>query len=369
MILQRLVLLFMLLVASSVAWILPTSSIHRRCRPFHTSTVSFLNRILFEVSEITNHTAASVFALKDADGDATEGGGGEERSRAIPVVEIPKDDYRTIHVAKILSLPNGATLRSGIVSCDQYPEGLWTDSATIEWLPEGKVKKKAPLGNGKPPGSLRVHLSQLTTTPPPTQTTAAVSLVLALPRPLQLGRLLPVIASMGCDTLYLISAAKVPRDYWGSHLLRGGTTTTNSNSTTPAAITALLTEGLAQSGDTRLPRVVLHKGSLRKFLEQQQQQGWAATATPTTRPTKLVAHPTRLHTTTSASQRIRDVAPPGIPIVIAVGPEGGWEEPDELDLLVQRHAFIPVTLGHRTLRTDTAVVSLLALAQDAYVAE
>lgn len=44
-------------------------------------------------------------------------------------------------------------------------------------------------------------------------------------------------------------------------------------------------------------------------------------------------------------------------------PEGGWEEPNELDLFEQ-HRFQKVTLGTRVLRSDVAVVSLLALANE-----
>lgn len=44
-------------------------------------------------------------------------------------------------------------------------------------------------------------------------------------------------------------------------------------------------------------------------------------------------------------------------------PEGGWEEPDELDLFMER-GFQKVTLGTRVLRSDVAVVSLLALAHE-----
>jgi RsmE family RNA methyltransferase len=44
-------------------------------------------------------------------------------------------------------------------------------------------------------------------------------------------------------------------------------------------------------------------------------------------------------------------------------PEGGWEEPNELDLFEQ-NGFQKVTLGSRVLRSDVAVVSLLALANE-----
>lgn len=47
-------------------------------------------------------------------------------------------------------------------------------------------------------------------------------------------------------------------------------------------------------------------------------------------------------------------------VVLAVGPDRGWEEPDELIQLAQC-GFQLVTLGPRTLRTDVALVALLAI--------
>ena len=59
-----------------------------------------------------------------------------------------------------------------------------------------------------------------------------------------------------------------------------------------------------------------------------------------------------------ASQQLR-------PIVLAVGPEGGWSEA-EVALLTDFHGFSRVTIaGGRTLDTTTAVVSLVSLALDA----
>jgi hypothetical protein len=47
-------------------------------------------------------------------------------------------------------------------------------------------------------------------------------------------------------------------------------------------------------------------------------------------------------------------------LLVAVGPEGGWAD-DEVALLEAR-GFSPVGLGPRILRSDVAVVALLALA-------
>ena len=49
-------------------------------------------------------------------------------------------------------------------------------------------------------------------------------------------------------------------------------------------------------------------------------------------------------------------------IVVAVGPEGGWED-DEVKLLLSK-GFRLVSLGPRILRTDMAVSVLLGLAHD-----
>jgi RsmE family RNA methyltransferase len=258
-------------------------------------------------------------------------------------VILPRDDYRTIHAAKILSLKNGDTVRAGLVERE-----LLTDTATIEWIPEGKVKKAEPLDNGDPPGSLRVKLNDLK--PPPLQSDLQVSLLLALPRPLQLGRMLPMIAQMGVEHLVLTGADKVPRDYFGSHLFRH-----------PHQLTEKLVEGLCQAGDVRLPRVWIRK-NLRDFMAQE-----IDVLFPPGEYARVIAHPQRSNSN-EVPKRVKDVVFPAEAcprrILVAVGPEGGWTEPDELDRFVQRHNFQQVTLGSRVLRSDVAVVSLLSLAHD-----
>ena len=44
--------------------------------------------------------------------------------------------------------------------------------------------------------------------------------------------------------------------------------------------------------------------------------------------------------------------------LLAIGPEGGWVD-FEIDKFIEQ-AFVPVSMGERVLRTDTAVVALLA---------
>lgn len=49
------------------------------------------------------------------------------------------------------------------------------------------------------------------------------------------------------------------------------------------------------------------------------------------------------------------------PIVLLVGPEGGWA-PDELRL-AQERGCLPLTLGPRILRAETAAIAALSILQ------
>ena len=293
-----------------------------QCRQYRATTTCFLNRFLFDNSEV----------------DASD--------PSVSKVVLAKDDYRTVHAAKVLGLHNGDTVRAGIVSSDDH-SGLLTDDAVVRWIPEGKVKKAGPLKNGSPPGSLEIELVDME--PPETQNKLCVSLILALPRPLQLGRVLPMIAQMGVDQLILTEATKVPRDYFGSHLFRS-----------PEKLRELLVEGLCQAGDVRLPTVRVVR-NLRDFLSEDLE-----TLFPVSDYARVIAHPQRANE--QPAKRMRDVAFPSGErrIVIAIGPEGGWDEPDELDRFRSRD-FQQITLGTRVLRSDVAVVSLLSLASEACI--
>lgn len=291
-------------------------------RSFHPTSICHLNRFLFDPSEVSDDES----------------------------VLLGREDYRTVHAAKILGLKNGDTIRAGVVmdpNSGKENNGLKTDEATIEWIPEGRVKKAEVLKNGDPPGSLLVRLSNLSSvSSSPTQ--CSVSLILALPRPLQLGRMLPMISQMGVDHLVLTGAQKVPKDYFGSHLFRK-----------PEVLRERLIEGLCQAGDVCLPKVHIAK-NLAMFLDNELDSLF-----PTTEYARVLAHPQRL-TDPSEPLRMRDVVFPAEQppkMVVAVGPEGGWAEPDELDRF-QSLGFQQITLGSRTLRSDCAVISLLSLAHE-----
>jgi RsmE family RNA methyltransferase len=158
-----------------------------------------------------------------------------------------------------------------------------------------------------------------------------VDLVLAPPRPRVLKRLLPQLAAMGVGRVFLVGAAKVEKDFWGATLLK------------EEIYRPLLIDGLMQAGTTALPELHVRR-AFRRFVADE-----LDAVLPSRR--RLVAHPAASRTPVAA-------ATAGERPVLAVGPEGGWLD-SEVALLEER-GFSRWSLGPRVLRTDTALIALLA---------
>lgn len=123
-------------------------------------TTVALNRLIFHPSEVTPE---------------------------ISTITLQPDDYRAAHIIKVLRLPpQGGTIRAAVI------DGLMYDDAHVTILPNNSV-------------SVSLSSSFIYKPPPPPQ----VSLILALPRPKVLARLLPQIAAIGVSHLVLCNAYKV----------------------------------------------------------------------------------------------------------------------------------------------------------------
>ncbi|MEO8256156.1 MAG: 16S rRNA (uracil(1498)-N(3))-methyltransferase [Acidobacteriota bacterium] len=209
---------------------------------------------------------------------------------------------RTVHRAAV-----GDSLRVGLVG-GQVGEGVVTALAADEVVLAVRL-------SGAPPAPL------------------AIDLLLAMPRPKMLRRIVAAVASMGVKRLVLINSARVEKSYFDSPLI------------TAAAIDEQLRLGLAQARDTILPQVMIER-RFRPFVEDRARALWP----PPHRC--LVAHP-------EAAGDLRRVvpAPTDDPMVLAIGPEGGWV-PFELALL-EANGFQRLSAGPRVLRVDTAVPFLL----------
>ena len=156
---------------------------------------------------------------------------------------------------------------------------------------------------------------------------AAAKLVLALPRPKMLRRLLVDIAMLGIKDIVLLATNKVEKSFWSSPLLE------------PENIENYLLKGLEQSCDTVLPKVTLEKKFL-PFVEDKLQDFSIGKI--------ILAHPT--------AQEICP-QPANQPFTLIVGPESGFTE-YEVNKFIENKANA-VTLGQRHLRVETAATYLL----------
>lgn len=215
---------------------------------------------------------------------------------------------RAEHLRCVLKVATGDELRAGIIDGP------------------GAVARVAAVAETHCDVELREDAQALLPAAPTTD------LLLALPRPKFLKRLLPQLATLGVRRLYLIAAERVERFYFDTHLLK------------PEHYLPLVIEGLEQAMDTRLPEVRIvrpHKRFLRHELAPAYAPGH-----------KLLAHP-------GPRSDAASIPPAGEPLLVAIGPEGGWTDAEVtgFDAL----GFARFALGERILRTDMACVAVLTL--------
>ena len=213
------------------------------------------------------------------------------------------DDQRAEHIRTVLKPSVGDALRAGMVGGQQ-------GRAVITSLTSEGV-------------CLQVDLQD----PPPPR--HPFDIVLALPRPKMLRRLLRTVAEFGVANLHLINSARVEKSFWQSPLLA------------KSSLEEALLAGMERASDTLMPVVHQHK-RFRPFVED--------------RLVELCDGRPCLVAQMGSVNALRDRSP--APAVVLVGPEGGFV-PFELGLL-QRVIARPVHLGSRTLSVDTALTTVLA---------
>lgn len=172
---------------------------------------------------------------------------------------------------------------------------------------------------------LDVATADLATPPPAKQ---PVILLLALPRPKMLKRILQMVTTLGVEELVLLNSYRVEKSFWDSPWLA------------PEAVREQLVLGLEQARDTVLPRVTLAP-RFKPFVEDVLPGLMAGRR-------GLLAHP---GTGTACPADVRG------PLLLAIGPEGGFI-PYEVERL--REAGLEACdLGSRILRVETAVAVTL----------
>lgn len=181
-------------------------------------------------------------------------------------------------------------------------------------------------------GGDQVELAVTLAEPPPAP--PGVDLVLAMPRPKVLPRVIEAAAALGVGHIDLVNAWRVDKSYLDSRRI----------DLDGLAHHARL--GCEQGGSTWVPELTLHR-LLMPFVREVLPGRLAAVEIA------LVAHP-------RAAQPVEAAVPPGSRsrVLLAVGPEGGWIE-REVHTFTEL-GFGAVTCMDRVLRVETSVAALLA---------
>ncbi len=212
------------------------------------------------------------------------------------------DPKQITHIKEILKSKVGDSLTIGEI-------GGNIGKATIAQINSNEVLLKDIILGKKPPAKLDV------------------TVVLALPRPKVLRRLIMDMTSLGINRLIIVNSYRSQKSYWQSPLLE--------------RIDEFVFEGLQQAIDT-VPPVIEFKKYFKPFVEDE---------FPALLGDAVIAHP-------YASQSWKSYLDTNtMPKILCIGAEGGWIE-YEVDLLCL-HGCKAVSLGERILRTESVVNVLL----------
>ncbi len=215
------------------------------------------------------------------------------------------------HVNKVLGAQVGDTLKIG-----QLGGNLGT--AVIDTMSVDKIQLR------------EVNLN--TASPPKLD----VTVILALPRPKVLRRLIMDMTALGVRNIILINSYRTQKSYWQSPML--------------ARLDEFVLEGLQQGVDTIAPIITLQK-RFKPFVEDE----LASLITDRA----IVAHPYTERSLAnylqhqSVSPALLEASNKTLPSVVCIGSEGGWID-YEIELLAAQGCQA-VNIGSRILRTEAAV--------------
>lgn len=176
------------------------------------------------------------------------------------------------------------------------------------------------------PDCIKLREVKLTIAPPPK---LDLTVVLALPRPKVLRRLIMDMTALGVRDIILINSYRTQKSYWQSPMLE--------------RLDEFVLEGLQQGVDTIAPRIHLQK-RFKPFVEDEMAHLVTNRA--------IVAHPYGVQ---SFAQYLQEQ--PALPSLVCIGAEGGWIE-YEIEMLAAQGCEA-VHMGPRILRTEAAVNAIL----------
>lgn len=170
-----------------------------------------------------------------------------------------------------------------------------------------------------------IQINNLNSPPPKA---LPLTLLLGLPRPKVLPRVLQMLTNLGVKQIYLLNSVKVEKVYWSCHQLR------------PNEIRSACLLGLEQACDTILPEIHL-KRLIKPFIEDELPMIAQNTMA-------LIAHPVASAPCPYNAEK---------PLTLAVGPDGGFID-YEIEMF-EKIGFQPVRTFERILKVETAVSSLI----------
>lgn len=154
-----------------------------------------------------------------------------------------------------------------------------------------------------------------------------VTLIVAMPRPKVLRRLIMDSVTLGVEKIILLHSYRVDKSYWQSPFLQ--------------QLDQYVTLGLEQAGDTIAPQIEIYK-RFKPFVED---------VLPTLISAQTPAYVAHPYTSVAMPFAIEH------PCTMVIGPEGGFI-PYEIELL-KKNGCQAVSLGNRILRTETVISYVL----------
>ncbi len=225
------------------------------------------------------------------------------------------DKEQVIHIKEVLKSKVGDSLTIGEI-------GGNLGKATIAQINNDEVQLRDVTLDKEPPAKLDL------------------TVILALPRPKVLRRLIMDMTSLGVNKLIIVNSYRTQKSYWQSPLLN--------------RIDEFVFEGLQQAIDT-VPLEIEMKKRFKPFVEDE----FPALLQSKEMGDAVIAHPYASDSWKSYLDGLKskDSNKETMPKILCVGAEGGWID-YEVDLLC-KHGCTAVSLGERILRTETVVSVLL----------
>lgn len=246
---------------------------------------------------------------------------------------LPRSDARYSHIIRVLKKKEGDTLAAG---CSNGSLGsariirLGAESMLLDYQAESEAPALYP-----------------------------VNILMGFPRPIQAGRILKDLTSLGVGRIWFTLSALGEKSYAESSFFRTRDFETH------------LIEGAMQAGNPRLPQVDCFWSLARACdaIDAAQREplhlatpaatnlndphNLSASADSTGKTDKLVFHPGE------GLPRLADFSALSTPLWLAIGSERGWTE-EEMETL-QHRGFIACSLGSRILKTETAALAAASI--------